>query len=74
MGYAAHRGMKRNACRTVVIQPKGKLPLGRPRHRWEDNVKMELKEMTECMKWTDLAQDRGKWLALASAIINVRVP
>jgi hypothetical protein len=49
-------------------------PLGRPRHRWEDNIKMDLQEL-ECkdVNWTEMAQDRDRWRALANAVMNLRV-
>ena len=56
-------------------KPKGKRALGRPRHRWEDNIKMHLQGVG-CggMDWTDLAQDRDSWRALVHAVMNRRVP
>ena len=56
-------------------KPEGKRPLGRPRLRWEDNIKMDLQEV-ECgsMDWIDLTQDSGRWLALVNAVMNIRVP
>ena len=61
--------------RVLVRKPEGKRPLGRPRRRWEDNIKMDLKEVG-CggMDWIDLAQDRDRWRALANAVMNLRVP
>jgi len=58
-----------------VGKPEGKRPLGRPRCRWEDNIKMDLHRV-ECggMGWTELAQDRNRWRALVKAVMNVRVP
>ena len=56
-------------------KPEGKRPLGRPRRRWEDNIKMDLQEVVcGCMDWIDLAQDRGWWWALVNAVMNLRVP
>jgi len=54
---------------------EGKRPLGRPRHRWEDSIKMDLQEVG-CggMDWIELAQDRDRWRALLNAMINRRVP
>jgi hypothetical protein len=58
-----------------VGKPEGKRPLGRPRHRWVDNIKMDLREIEwSCMDWIDLAQDRGKWRALVDTLTNLRVP
>jgi len=56
-------------------KPERKRPLGRPRHRWEDNIKMDLQEVgCESMNWIELAQDRDKWRALVNAIMNLLVP
>ena len=56
-------------------KPEGKCPLGRPRRRWKDNIKMDLLEV-RCggMDWIELAQDRDKWRALVTAVMNLRVP
>jgi hypothetical protein len=55
--------------------PKGKRPLGRPRHRWEDNIRMDLREMgIDGANWIRLAQDRVQWWAFVSTIMNLRVP
>jgi hypothetical protein len=61
--------------RVLVGKPEGKRPLGRPRHRWEDNIKMGLQEM-RCgvVEWIDLAQDRDRWWIRVNAVINLRVP
>jgi hypothetical protein len=58
-----------------VGKPEGKRPLGRPRHRWDDNIKMDL-PVLKCggMEWIELAQDRDRWLALVNAIMNLRDP
>jgi hypothetical protein len=54
--------------------PEQKRPLGRARHRWEDNIKMDLKEIKwECKNWIELAQDRDKWRALANMVMNLQV-
>ena len=56
-------------------KPEGKRPLGRPRRRWEDNIKMNLQEMERCcVDWMELAQDRDRWRALVSTVMNFRVP
>ena len=56
-------------------KPEGNRPLGRPRRRWEDNIKMDLQEVG-CggMDWIDLAQDRDRWRALVNAVMNLQVP
>jgi len=58
----------------LVGKPEGKRPLGRPRRRWEDNIKMDLQEVG-CggMEWMELAQDRERWRAIVNAIMNLRV-
>ena len=68
-------GERREVYRVLVGKPKGNRPLGRPRHRWEDNIKMDLYEVG-CggMDWTKLAQDRDRWRALVNAVTNLRVP
>jgi hypothetical protein len=59
----------------VVGKPEGKRPLGRPRRRWEDNIRMDLREIVwGGMDWIDLAQDRDQWRALVNTVMNLRVP
>ena len=61
--------------RVLVGKPEGRRPLGRPRHRWEDNIRMDLREMgCGCVDCMELAQDRDRWRALVSAVMNHRVP
>ena len=56
-------------------KPEGKRPLGRPRHRWEDNIKMDLQEVGGgSMGWIELAQDRDRWRAFVNAVMKLRVP
>jgi hypothetical protein len=68
-------GEKRNAYRILVGNPEGKRPLGRPRSRWVDNIKMDLREIRwEGMEWIDLAQNRDQWRALVNTVMNFLVP
>ena len=61
--------------KVLVGKPEGKSPLGRPRRRWEGNIKMDLEEVgTGCGNWVELAQDRDSWRALVSTVMNFRVP
>jgi hypothetical protein len=65
----------RGVYRVLVAKPEGKRPLGRPRHRWEDNIKMDLQEVgLRGMDWIDLVQDRDRWWALVNAGMNLWVP
>jgi hypothetical protein len=64
-----------NAYRILVGKPKGKRPMGRPRRRWVDNIKMDVKEIGgDFMDWIDFAQDRDQWMALVDTVMNFRVP
>ena len=59
----------------MVGKREGEIPLGRPRHRWEDNMKMDLQEVGRVgVDWIDLAQDRDRWRALVNALMNLQVP
>ena len=61
--------------KVLLGKPERKRPLGRPRRRWEDNIKMDLEEVgRSCGDWTELAQDRDRWRALVSTVMNFRVP
>ena len=74
-GHVAHMGEGRGVHRVLVGKPEGKRPLGRPRRRWEDNIKMDLQEVGgSCGDWMELAQDRDRWRALLSAVRNLRIP
>jgi hypothetical protein len=68
-------GETRNAYRVFVGKPERKGLLGRPRCRWVDNIKIDLREREwDGMNWIDLAQDRDQWRALVNAVMNLRVP
>jgi hypothetical protein len=67
-------GEGRNVYRVLVARPKGKRPLERPRHRWEDGIKMDLMEIGwGGVDWVHLAQDRDRWQAVVNAVTNLRV-
>ena len=73
-GHVARVGERRGVHRVLVGKPEGKRPLGRLRRRWEDNIKMDLQEVGEgCEDWMELAQDRDRWRALVSTVMNLRV-
>jgi hypothetical protein len=74
-GHVARIGEKRNVYRLLVGKPEGKRPLGRPRRRWMDNIKMDLLEIgLSVVDWIGLAQDRYRWRALVNSVMNLRVP
>jgi hypothetical protein len=74
-GHVARMGEKRNAYRLLVGKPEGKIPLGRPRRRWVDNIRMDLGEVG-CgdMDWIGVAKDRNRWRALVYSVLNLWVP
>jgi len=74
-GHVAHMGEESGVCRVLLGKPEGRRPLGRPRCRWVDNIKMDLQEV-RCgyMDWIGLAQDRDSWRMLVSAVMNLQVP
>jgi hypothetical protein len=76
MGKACSKnGEHRNAYRIMLGKPEGKRRLGRPRRRWEDNIKMDLREIGwSGMDWIDLAQDRDQWRAIVNMVMNLWVP
>ena len=57
-----------------VVKPEAERPIGRPRHRWEDNIKMDLQEVGWGINWIDLAQDRDRWRTVVNAVMKPRVP
>jgi len=68
-------GEERRVYRVLVGKPEGRRPLGRPRRRWADNIRMGLREVgCVYMDWIGLAQDRERWRKLVSAVMNLRVP
>ena len=74
-GHVAHMGEGRGVYRVLVGKPKGKRLLGRPRRRWEDNIRMDLQEVGLGYEdWIRLAQDRDRWRVLVRAVRNLRVP
>jgi hypothetical protein len=74
-GHVARMEVKRNAYRLLMGQPEGKRPLGRPRRRWVDNIRMYLGEVGwGDVGWIGLAKDRNRWRALVNSVLNLRVP
>ena len=74
-GHVARMGEGRVVHRVLVGKPEGKRPLGRPRRRWEDNIKMDLQEVGEGYgDWMALFQDRDRWRALVNTVMDLRVP
>jgi hypothetical protein len=73
-GHVARTGEKRNVYRLLVRKPKGKRPPRRARHRWIDNIKMDILERIGCVDWIGLIRDRYRWRALANAVMNLQVP
>ena len=74
-GLVVRMGERRGVYRVLLGKPEGERPLGRPRHRWKDTIKMDLWEVG-CggMNWINLAQDRDRWRALVNAVMNLQVP
>jgi hypothetical protein len=74
-GHVAGMGEDRGVYRVLVGRPEGKRSLGRPRRRWEDNIKMDLREIgIEGANWIQLAHDRAQWRACVNTMMNLRVP
>jgi hypothetical protein len=74
-GACSTYGKRRDVYRVLVVKPEGKRTLGRPRHSWEDNNKMNLKEV-ECegMDWIEVVQDGDRWRVVVNVVMNLRVP
>jgi len=74
-GHVASMGEERGVYRVLVVKAEGRRPLGRPRRRWVDNIRMDLQEVgCGYMDWIGLTQDRDSWRTLVSAVMNLRVP
>jgi hypothetical protein len=74
-GHVARMGETRNAYRILVGKPEGKTPLGRPRRRWVDSIKMDLRDVgCDGRDWIDLGQDRDRWRVYVNAVMNLQVP
>jgi hypothetical protein len=75
VGHVERLGEGRGVYRGLVGKPEGKRPLGKSRHRWGDNIQMDLQEVG-CggMDWIELAQDRGRWQAVVNVVMNLWVP
>jgi hypothetical protein len=74
-GHVARMGEGRGVYRVSVGRPEGKRPLGRHRHRWEDNIKVDLREIgIDGANWLRLAQNRVQWRAFVNTVMNLRVP
>jgi len=74
-GHVARMCEERGVCRFVVGKPEGRRPLGRPRRRWVDKIRMDLQEVgCGYMDWIGLVQDSDRWRTLVSALTNLRVP
>jgi hypothetical protein len=75
VGHVADMGEGRGVYKVLVGRPKGKRPLGRPRCRWEDNIKLDLRELGfDRANWIWLAQDRVQWQAFENLVMNLQVP
>jgi hypothetical protein len=75
VGHVARMGEGRGFCRVLVGRPEGKRPLGRRRRRWEDNIKVDIRETgIDLANWIQLAQDRIQWPVFVNTVMNLRVP
>ena len=74
-GHIVRMGERRGVYRSLFGKPEGKRPLGRSKHRWEDNIKMDLQEVGGAgMDWIRLAQERDRWQVVVNVVINLWVP
>ena len=75
VGHVARMGKRRGAFRLLVGKPEKRRPLGRPMHRWEDNIKTDLREVEwGGLDWIDVTGDRERWRAVVNSVMNFRVP
>ena len=75
MGHVESMGERIGVCRDLVGTPEGKSTIGNPRSKWENNIKMDLREVGNGgLDWIELAQDRESWRTLVNAVTNLRVP
>ena len=74
VGHVARMKEGRSAFKILTGTPTGMVPLGSPRHRWEDNIRMDLKEISNTSDWVDSDQDRDYWRALVNEALNLWVP
>jgi hypothetical protein len=73
-GHVARMGQERNVYKVLMGKPEGKRPLGKPRRRWEDGIRTDLREIgLGSVDWIQLAQDRDRWWALVNTVMNLRV-
>jgi hypothetical protein len=73
-GHVARMGERRGAYRILLGRPEGRRPLGKPRRRWEEYIKMDLQDVLCGMDWIELAQDGDRWRTLVNAVMILRVP
>jgi hypothetical protein len=74
-GHVTSMGVGRGVYRILFVRLEGKRPLGRPRHRWEDHIKMDLREIgIDGANWVQLTQDRGQWQVSVNTVVNVQIP
>ena len=74
-GHVACMGERNGVYMILVGKPEGERPLGRPRHRWDDNINMDLQEVgCEGMDWIEVAQDGDRWREIVNAVMKLRIP